>query len=84
MSEITIPPEALWAAARAVCETENGPCDVDPSICDCTYWNAAATAAIRAALAAWPGVSTRLADSVNVEPRVRQLILPLLQEKTDE
>lgn len=41
-----------------------------------------AAKAIAAAISAWPGMSTRLADTVNVEPRVRQLILPL-QEPSD-
>lgn len=49
MSEdITIPPEAVEAAARAICETENGPCKCMPDECGCIYWKAHATAALRA------------------------------------
>lgn len=53
MTTITIPPEALEAAARAICEAENGPCECLPDECGCTYWQAHARAAILAALEAW-------------------------------
>ena len=72
MSDITIPPEAGLAMANEVRRQ-----------CGIMVSPAVARAAIRAALAVWPGVSTRLADTVNVEPRVRQLVLPLPQEKID-
>ena len=55
MTDITIPPEAVEAAARAICETENGPCKFMPDECGCTYWLAHARASISAALSAWPG-----------------------------
>lgn len=50
MTTITIPPEALEAAARAICEAENGPCECLPDECGCTYWQAHARAAIAVAL----------------------------------
>lgn len=53
-TDITIPPEAVEAAARAICETENGPCKFMPDECGCTYWLAHARASIIAALNAWP------------------------------
>ena len=56
MTDITIPPEAVEAAARAICETENGPCKCMPDECGCTYWKAHATTALRAGIAAWPGM----------------------------
>jgi len=75
---ITIPPEALEAAARAICEAENGPCECLPDECGCTYWQAHARAAIAAALAAWPGWEgswTGDGDTLR-----RTLILPLHTE----
>lgn len=42
-----IPPEALEAAARAICETENGPCKCMPDECGCIYWKAHARAALQ-------------------------------------
>ena len=36
--------------ARAICETENGPCKCMPDECGCTYWKAHARAAIALAL----------------------------------
>jgi len=68
LTNITIPPEAVRAAKVAWADNGGPTSDDDMA------------AAIRAALAAWPGMSTRLADTVNVEPRVRQIILPLPQE----
>lgn len=53
-TNITIPPEAVEAAARAICETENGPCKCMPDECGCIYWVAHARASIAAALNAWP------------------------------
>lgn len=50
-----IPDEVVEAAARAVCEAENGPCKCLPDECGCTYWLAHARASIAAALEAWPG-----------------------------
>ena len=45
MTTIHIPPAALEAGARAICETENGPCECMPDECGCTYWKAHARAA---------------------------------------
>ena len=75
MTDITIPPEAVEAAARAICETENGPCKCMPDECGCTYWKAHATAALRAGIAAWPGMWH--IKAVDFEGKV---ILPLPQE----
>lgn len=51
-----IPREVVEAAARAVCEAENGPCKCLPDECGCIYWAAHAHAAIAAALNAWPSM----------------------------
>lgn len=75
MTDITIPPEAVEAAARAICETENGPCKCMPDECGCTYWKAHARAALRAGIAAWPGMWH--IKAVDFEGKV---ILPLPQE----
>ena len=80
--DITIPPEAVEAAARTICETENGPCKCMPDECGCIYWKAHATAALRAGIAAWPGGWT---DTLEEAAGVRRtLILPLPKEKTDD
>ena len=81
MTEITILPEALEAAARAICETEYGPCDGGGiAKCECTYWQSHALAAIRAALAAWPGG----VKNYSWDASHGRIILPLPPEKTDE
>jgi hypothetical protein len=46
---MTPTPEQIEAVARAICETENGPCDCLPDECGCTYWTGHARAAIAAA-----------------------------------
>lgn len=79
MTDITIPPEAVEAAARAICETENGPCKCMPDECGCTYWLAHATAALRAGIAAWPGMWH--IKAVDFEGKV---IIPLPQENTND
>ena len=76
MTDITIPPEAVEAAARAICEAENGPCKCMPDECGCIYWKAHATAALRAGIAAWPGVL------VEWHSRGPGIILPLPKETT--
>lgn len=81
MTDITIPPEAVEAAARAICETENGPCKCMPDECGCTYWKAHATAALRAGIAAWPGATETAANKTRVY--FDALILPLPQENRD-
>jgi len=40
-------------------------------------------AAIAAAINAWPGMKTKLANSINVEPREQHLILPLTEPRDD-
>lgn len=52
----TIPPETVEEAARAMCETGNGPCKCLPDECGSIYWKAHALAALRAGIAAWPGM----------------------------
>lgn len=81
MTDITIPFEAVEAAARAICETENGPCKCMPDECGCTYWKAHATAALRAGIAAWPGM-TRHGHYTAAGPR-DAIILPLPTENTN-
>lgn len=78
MTTITIPPNVVEAAARAICETENGPCECLPDECGCIFWKAHARAAILAALAAWPGVS-----EIVVGINRGSIILPLNTENTD-
>ena len=78
MTDITIPPDALEAAARAICETENGPCKCMPDECGCIYWKAHATAALRAGIAAWPGMWH--IKAVDFEGKV---ILPIPTENTN-
>lgn len=84
MTNIHIPPEAVEAAARGICETENGPCECLPDECGCTYWTAHATAAIRAALENWPGAKRVKGyfthDADYYEPA---FILPLTTENPD-
>lgn len=58
---ITIPPEALEAAARAMAKAGYGFAGIeltDPYTADAEYWDHIAHAAIRAALAAWPGMKS--------------------------
>ena len=84
---ITIPPEAVEAAARAAyaewvsfCVTSGGVEDeyrawdeLDDE--ERIQWRTHATAALRAGLAAWPGARLKLDG--------RYALLPLPQEKTD-
>jgi hypothetical protein len=79
MTDITIPPEALEAAARAICETENGPCKCMPDECGCIYWKAHATAALRAGIAAWPGI----VKNYSWDASHGRIILPLFMENTN-
>lgn len=57
---ITIPPEAVEAAARAMCKRayEHLPemREQDTFTPDADYWMGQAAAALRAGIAAWPGV----------------------------
>lgn len=89
MTDITIPPEAVDEAARAMCETGNGPCKCLPDECGSIYWKAHALAALRAGIAAWPGMHERTSGhfpngvtghGATVE---RRLILPLPTENTN-
>ena len=81
MTDIIIPPEAVEAAARAICETENGPCKCMPDECGCAYWKAHATAALRAGIAAWPGMHTGW-QCIGCGDDA-QIILPLPQEDSN-
>jgi len=79
MSDIIIPPAALEAGARAICETHCGPCRCYPDECGCAYFKAHARAAITAALGAWTGM---IHGKYFAEPSI---ILPLpKQEASDE
>lgn len=82
MKDITIPPEAVEAAARALA-IENETTD--------KWWPLymrRATASIRAALAAWPGRKDEWRDNINMLTGVpisyAVIILPLPQEARDE
>ena len=83
MTEIDIPPEALEKAARAICKTEYGPCDGGGlTKCECMDWRSHAIAAIRAALAAWPGMRAwQHCARCNEGPH---LLLPLPKEASDD
>lgn len=83
MSEITIPPEAIEAAARAYAVANDTPELWWP------LYEEKSRAAIRAALAAWPGMEQRTSGH---HPRgiggpgevvTRRIILPLPQESTN-
>ena len=74
-----IPDEVVKAAARAVCEAENGPCECLPDECGCTYWLAHARASIAAALSAWPGV----VQNYNWDGSRWRIVLPGSQEGGD-
>ena len=74
---ITIPPAALEAGARAICETHCGPCRCYPDECGCVYFKAHARAAFLAMMGAWPGM---IHGKYFAEPSI---ILPLT-EKTDD
>ena len=60
MTDVTIPPEAVEAAARAMCKRayEHLPemREQDTFTPDADYWMGQATAALRAGIAAWPGM----------------------------
>ena len=84
MTNITIPPEAVEAAARAVHDIDRKIVGYD----ECPPWEELsprdqrwrthrATAAIRAALAAWPDAT--ILETVPL----MSILLPLPQEKTD-
>ena len=80
MDNINIPPEAVEAAARAMCHNAYKHLpemrDVDAYTPDADYWLAQATAAIRAALAAWPGMEHMAGDEAFP---FYYLILPLTE-----
>ena len=84
MTDITIPPEAVEAAARAICETFRAAMNMpnepewdasNPTLKD-AYRNEA-RAALRAGIAAWPGML------VEWHSRGPGIILPLSKENTD-
>ena len=97
MTDITIPPEALEAAARAIAQNDGCPLDLFPVChneyvgCDCRN---EARAACLAMLRAWPGMvinpsftgivinpSFTMLPFGKVHPA--KLILPLTQEASD-
>jgi hypothetical protein len=79
--DTTIPPEAVEAAARAMCKRayEHLPemREQDTFTPDADYWMGQATAALRAGIAAWPGML------VEWHSRGPGIILPLPKENTN-
>lgn len=99
MTNITIPPEAVEAAARAayaewvsLCVTSGGVEDeyrswdgLDDE--ERNEWHTHATAALRAGIAAWPGMKYTgpTGGGLSQEPlQAPLIILPLPQETRDE
>ena len=91
MTDITIPPEAVEAAARAICETFRAAMNMpnepewdasNPTLKD-AYRNEA-RAALRAGIAAWPGSYSLAENDSAVIRDVAAIILPLPQEASDE
>ena len=78
MTDITIPPEAVEAAARAACEDRGY--DWDKNINFRPAFRRIATAALRAGIAAWPGMVT----NYSWDASRGRIILPLPQETRDE
>ena len=84
MPDITIPPAALEAGARAICEAENGPCECLPDECGCTYWTAHARAAFVAMVGAWPGMDYQQGALVTADYRdPGKIILPLPTQENE-
>ena len=82
---ITIPPAALEAGARAICEMEYGACDGgDTNPCSCTYWAAHARAAFLAIVENWEGAKTIRDDGRRQTYAIPALILPLPQEASND
>ena len=81
MDNITIPPEAMEAAARAMCKRayEHLPemREQDTFTPDADYWMGQATAALRAGIAAWPGMEHQTPNDWSNKPHI---ILPLPKE----
>ncbi len=82
---ITIPPEALEAAARAMAKAGYGFAGIeltDPYTADSDYWDHIAHAAIRAALTAWPGMGPIRTDQPIGDwcDKLPAIILPLPKE----
>ena len=83
MTDITIPPEALEAAARAMAKAGYGFAGIeltDPYTADADYWDHTARAAIAAAINAWPGM-TWACRGKGTPPHL--LFLPLPTEKRE-
>ena len=85
MTDITIPPEAVEAAARGMYEGiihhpnargQKAPKWYEVSASDKQALREVATAALRAGIAAWPGLW--------MHPYTKNLTLPLPQEPRDE
>lgn len=75
---ITIPPAALEAGARAICETHCGPCRCYPDECGCVYFKAHARAACLAMLKAWPGMGRDWSNDEEI------IALPLTEKQDDK
>ena len=91
MTDIIIPPEAVEAAAKALYEAW---CKVHGVEGSSMQWEdiddeersacfAEATAALRAGIVAWPGMSQHDARRWSVMPDVPLIVLPLPTEKTN-
>jgi hypothetical protein len=95
MTDITIPPEAVEAAARALCiaagydpdDMQEGPL-LDGSLVYPLWreWEDDATAALRAGLLAWPGMAHDCRTFINVtnSGTETRIILPLTEKPDDK
>lgn len=84
MTDITIPPAALEAAARAMAKAGYGFAGIeltDPYTADADYWDHTARAACLAMVQAWPGMSI---EKFAPWSKDRIIHLPLPQETSDE
>lgn len=81
MTDITIPPEALEAAARAACEDRGY--DWDKYINFRPAFRRIAHAALRAGIAAWPGMQHCRWNELNAA-FTSHLILPLPKENAND
>ena len=91
MSNITIPPAALEAGARAMAKAGyafSGIELTDPYTADADYWDCCARAACLAMLEAWPGMHQRTGIKQHESGEWREpypmLCLPLPQENPDD
>ena len=85
MTDITIPPEAVEAAARAMfIEAYRREPDEQTDGGRFILVRQFTLAALRAGIAAWPGMSQHDARKWSVMPDVPLIVLPLPQETSDE